>query len=412
MSTSIDKLAKEFKNMMTASDDRKPKPYDTQAEVLRVENDIAWVHIPGGVEETPVRLTMNAKKGDMVNIHVASGSAWITGNSTNPPTDDAEALVAKSIAIVADDKSEEALSDAGRAKAAADAAEGLAEDALTSAAQAADSATRADLSAKEAGDSAVSASQSASQANYHLSEIENVVGALTWIADHGTYKKTSDTSIIPGKWYFQKIVSSYELTSDTSVINGKEYYTRSGEGTEQSPYVYTEVSDPSGNPHDLGYYEENIVSYVVSTPASNPYQEGLYELESVDSAVSNYLSTHLYFDGTALNVQLADNSSKLRLAGDGIYLIDANGKDIARYKDTIILGDYYGSHIELSPTYGLGFYNEVRQEDNGVPINRVAYIDSGQLYINKATLTSSLQIGNFEWVVLTNRISLRYNPIN
>ena len=86
-----DKLAKEIKKQITSSDDRKPKPYDAQAEVLRVEDGVAWVHIPGGVEETPVRLTINAKKGDMVNIHVANGSAWITGNGTNPPTDDSTA---------------------------------------------------------------------------------------------------------------------------------------------------------------------------------------------------------------------------------------------------------------------------------------------------------------------------------
>lgn len=86
-----DKLAKEIKKQITSSDNRKPKPYDAQAEVLRVEDGVAWVHIPGGVDETPVRLTINAKKGDMVNIHVANGSAWITGNGTNPPTDDSTA---------------------------------------------------------------------------------------------------------------------------------------------------------------------------------------------------------------------------------------------------------------------------------------------------------------------------------
>ncbi len=92
MANTMDKLAKELKAQMTASDERKPKPYDAQAEVLRVEDGTAWVHIPGGVEETPVRLTINAKKGDMVNIHVANGAAWITGNSTSPPTDDSTAF--------------------------------------------------------------------------------------------------------------------------------------------------------------------------------------------------------------------------------------------------------------------------------------------------------------------------------
>lgn len=97
MANSTDKLAKELKKQMTASDERKPKPYDTQAEVLRVEDGVAWVHIPGGVDETPVRLTINAKKGDNVNLHVANGTAWITGNLTNPPTDDSTANYAVNI---------------------------------------------------------------------------------------------------------------------------------------------------------------------------------------------------------------------------------------------------------------------------------------------------------------------------
>lgn len=91
MASNMNKVAKELKNAINASDERKPKPYDTQAEVVRIEDKTAWVHIPGGVEETPVRLTINAKEGDMVNIHIANGSAWITGNGTNPPTDDTRA---------------------------------------------------------------------------------------------------------------------------------------------------------------------------------------------------------------------------------------------------------------------------------------------------------------------------------
>ena len=91
------KLAKELKQELDAADDRKPKPYDTQAEVVRVEDGIAWVHIPGGIEETPVRLTIGAKKGDTVTIHVANGSAWITGNDTRPPTDDTIANYAVNI---------------------------------------------------------------------------------------------------------------------------------------------------------------------------------------------------------------------------------------------------------------------------------------------------------------------------
>lgn len=116
MSTGIDKLAKELKEMISASDNRKPSPYDTQAEVIRVEDGVAWVHIPGGVQETPVKLTVDAKKGDMVNVHVAGGSAWITGNSTSPPTDDTKANHAYVIAEVAENEAVNATNTAENAK--------------------------------------------------------------------------------------------------------------------------------------------------------------------------------------------------------------------------------------------------------------------------------------------------------
>lgn len=73
----------------------KTSGYDTRAEVLRVEGDKAWVHIPGGVDETPVALTIDAKEGDQVQVRVAGGSAWLVGNASAPPTDDRTAIAAR-----------------------------------------------------------------------------------------------------------------------------------------------------------------------------------------------------------------------------------------------------------------------------------------------------------------------------
>ncbi len=75
--------------------DKKTKPYDTTATVVREEGSTLWVHIPGGVDETPVRKSINANIGDTVNVRISGGSAWITGNYSAPPTDDTTANVAK-----------------------------------------------------------------------------------------------------------------------------------------------------------------------------------------------------------------------------------------------------------------------------------------------------------------------------
>ena len=48
---------------------------------------------------------------------------------------------------------------------------------------------------------------------------------------------------------------TYTASSDTSVQAGKTYYTRSGSGTSVSPYVYTAVENPTGNPSTSSYYE-------------------------------------------------------------------------------------------------------------------------------------------------------------
>ena len=62
--------------------------YDTRAEVVRISGSTAYVHIPGGVDETPVTMTIGCKAGDTVQIRVSGGRAWIVGNETAPPTDD------------------------------------------------------------------------------------------------------------------------------------------------------------------------------------------------------------------------------------------------------------------------------------------------------------------------------------
>lgn len=46
----------------------------------------------------------------------------------------------------------------------------------------------------------------------------------------------------------------YTLTSDRALVSGKTYYTRTGSGTEESPYVYTPVASPDVS--DIATYYE------------------------------------------------------------------------------------------------------------------------------------------------------------
>ena len=86
--SSMSQIKKDFLEAMKESGKAKTKPYDTSATVRRIEGKTAWVHIDGGVDETPVQLTIDAQAGDTVKVRVSGGQAWIMGNGTAPPTDD------------------------------------------------------------------------------------------------------------------------------------------------------------------------------------------------------------------------------------------------------------------------------------------------------------------------------------
>ena len=159
--------------------------------------------------------------------------------------------------------------------------------------------------------SADAAQESADRATFALSDVENVLGTLNWIAEHG----------------------EYVLTSDQAVIENKAYYTRSGTGTAQDPYAYTVVVDPQ--------------SSALST---------YYEL-SIDESVQNYIASHLWMDNYGLNLSV-DSANGYRIHQGtvdgtkpaGTYVISpsgyvvasfgASGFQIGKSGDARLVGDY------------------------------------------------------------------------
>lgn len=117
-----------LKNIIEARQSTGTQAYDTTATVRRIEGSTAWVHIPGGVDETPVRLTINAKAGDTVQLRVGGGSAWIVGNQTAPPTDDTTAEVAQTTADTAQATADTAQATATTAHAVAKSAKKIADN--------------------------------------------------------------------------------------------------------------------------------------------------------------------------------------------------------------------------------------------------------------------------------------------
>lgn len=123
MSSSFNRIKKNIIEAMQSTNNQGTSAYDSVAEVRRVEGDTAWVHIAGGVDETPVKLTIAAKAGDVVQVRVGGGRAWITGNASAPPTDDKTAIAAKSLADIAGNRANTAKVAAEAAQVAADGAQ-------------------------------------------------------------------------------------------------------------------------------------------------------------------------------------------------------------------------------------------------------------------------------------------------
>lgn len=111
----LEKIKRDLIEAVTQTAQPKTSPYDTDAVVKRVEGDTAYVHITGGISETPVNLTIDAKKGDKVKVRVSGGSAWIVGNQSAPPTDDTRAKVAEHKAVAAESKANEAKAESAEA---------------------------------------------------------------------------------------------------------------------------------------------------------------------------------------------------------------------------------------------------------------------------------------------------------
>ena len=78
------------------------------------------------------------------------------------------------------------------------------------------------------------------------------------------YILTEDTTAVAGKLYYtkdtndkyhQKDLGIHSVSEDTTVDATKTYYKRIGQGTLAQPYRYEIISNPSGNPHTIPYYE-------------------------------------------------------------------------------------------------------------------------------------------------------------
>lgn len=320
-------MSKEMVRLIGSANKKGTSPYDTQAEIVRIEGATAWVHIPGGVDETPVRMTMSAKPGDVVQVRVSGGRAWLTGNASSPPTDNTEAFRAQDIAFNAKVLAEASEREAKRAKEAADNAEEAAGTARTKAAE-------AETAAGEAKESAQAAGKAAAGALSQLSIVEDVVGTLNWISEHGQYEPSEDTEVQPGKHYF-------------IVQNG----------------IFVIVIDPHGSPAEQGYYE----------------------LSSVDEAVANFVSSHLALTDAGLWVTKDNRGYRVLLANDGMKVFDDKGNILASFGENAVIGQAEGWHQRINSEETVFAYGDTVY----------TYLTPGKILTENMEVNGSYYVGDY-----------------
>jgi hypothetical protein len=322
---------------------KKDSSTDITAKVLRVEGSTAWVHIDGGAEETPVQMSIACKEGDNVRVRINNGSAYVIGNTSAPPTDDAVAIVANNTANIASESAkvakataDDAIEQAGVAASAAASAQQSADAAQQSATAAGNAASQAQTKANQAAQAASAAQNSAdaaanaasvadgkavaagnaaaaaqssanaaqasadnageyaSRALGNLSTVQSVAETLAWITAHGTMTITTDTSLDPTHVYF--------------------------------------VRDANGD-YTVGNYKYSVVSEPDVSQLSN------YYVLSIDESLNNYVATHLAVTNEGLWIIPASNGFKVLIATGagstyttaGTYIIDGNGNTIGEF---------------------------------------------------------------------------------
>ena len=232
--------------------------------------------------------------GQTVNVwdKAVSAESTATAAQTSAIAAQNAATAAQADATAARTAAASAQTDATTAKYAADQAAADAERAYQLAEDVEGLAQQASEDAEDAKESAEQAQSAADNAMKGLGQVEDVVGTLNWITAHS------------------------KVTTDTTPTAGKSYYIKNQDGT------FTLVTDVEGK---------------------NPAQEGWYELTE---AVQNYILSHLVLMNDGLYVMADDSHWKVRIADDGVYIIDdTNGQNkvVAKYKDAITLGNDNGT---------------------------------------------------------------------
>ena len=375
---------KEFLKVLN-NKDKGPKPYDTTAEVVRVEDGVAWVHIDGGVEETPAELTINAVKGDHVKVRLVGGQAFLIGNGTAPPTDDRVANDALGVATGA-------RTVAVQAEEVANVTEQRTRPAITSMTTwyklsngTPDQPTEDDHEGWSEEEPLWDASSD--EQLYYSVRSRTVQGVINWTYPH-VLSSYANMAILQNAILFE--VGEGSSVSHIDDSNGDHILDNTGDpliavgGSIRDAFAYTRIeaasirSEVAETYVDKGTSQINSLSSVMEQTAT-----GLNIYSTVNGVVSN---THTHIDNNSFDIVTDDETvatfgaitrfSKFNAPGDGTCVdITADGMDV------------YNPYIEISgvtPTTSIGYDGVYVKSNDGTWGDNTAYYDAFGIYIRKA----------------------------
>ena len=440
-----------------------------------------WARLPGAESPTPIkRVAVEAAQGDVLSVTISNGRAVATANLSNPAAglagvktvektakaaksdaekaiDYASAAQAASIAAglsaeSASKKADEATADALIANTAANAAitdagiaHQAADEAVQDAAIAKDAASRAQESADDALESARDAAERATAAGISLSEVENVVGTLNWIAQHGSFVKTQDAELVEGKLYYTLEGGDYALTTDTEIADHKQYY-----GYDSELEAYYPITEPDVS--DIETYYERSGMTVTKVDKPNVEDIDTYFEAWVGDSVQNYIASHLWLDDYGLNLTVdasyaltedaeIDYNKTYYTLDDGVYVpvTEPDVSEISTYYERknyrlhegtvngtrpmglYVLDEYgtpvsmFGESVQIGSESGAHVSIEKDSLDFMVGDTKVAYVAidpetyESTFYMTKAVIVQDLRFSDWQWKSRGNRnLSLKW----
>lgn len=327
--SSINSAAQDvFRELELMLGDGEKASRDLYGTIALAADGSATIMVDGSADYAPCTCLVGVHHADRVMAHIVNHRIVVFANVTVPSVNDVEYSHVKNIAEAADelldgvaqaaaaadktvaeiltnadtaselvDGMQEAATTAGTTLAQivadADSAAGTLEEMQTAATAAHTTLTGIYQDASDAKNAASAATSAANDALVQVATVEDVLGAVNWITEHGTYALTTDTAVDPDK----------------------VYYTRSGSGTTQDPYIYTAVPEPtaSGLP---GYYEL-----------------------SIDTALSQFVASHLALTPAGLYVLKDGSGYKVLLSNTGMSVIDGSGHVVVTYGESITFDD-------------------------------------------------------------------------